>query len=210
MKLLRIDSSARRNSVSRQLTSRFVETWKKEKPKGEVIERDLATTRLPLITDEWTLAAYSDPARLSTSQKRVLAFSNTLVEELLAADTIVIGAPMHNFAISALLKGWIDQVVRVGRTVLFNPNGPQGLLTGKKAVVTTSRGGSYRAGTPTAQYDYQEPYLRHILAFVGLTDATFIHAENQKTGVLGESSRAAAIAQIQEAALEQTAAAALQ
>ena len=210
MKLLRIDSSARRNSVSRQLTSRFVETWKKENPKGEVIERDLATTHLPLITDEWTLAAYSAPASLSTSQKHVLALSNTLVEELLAADTIVIGAPMHNFTISALLKAWIDQVVRVGRTVLFNANGPQGLLAGKKAVVITSRGGSYRAGTPTAQYDYQEPYLRHILAFVGLTDATFIHAENQKPGELGESSRAAAIAQIQEAAVEQTAAAALQ
>jgi len=138
MKLLRIDSSARRNSISRQLTSRFVETWKKENPKGEVIERDLATTSLPLITDEWTLAVYSDPASLSTSQRHVLALSNTLVEELLAADTIVIGAPMHNFAISALLKGWIDQVVRVGRTVLFTPNGPQGLLTGKKAVVITS------------------------------------------------------------------------
>ncbi len=119
MRLLRIDSSARRNSISRQLTSQFVETWKKENPKGEVIERDLATTHLPLITDEWTLAAHSDPAGLSTSQKHVLAPSNTLVEELLAADTIVIGAPMHNFAISALLKGWIDQVVRVGRTVLF-------------------------------------------------------------------------------------------
>jgi FMN-dependent NADH-azoreductase len=209
MKLLRIDSSARRNSVSRQLTSRFVETWKKENPKGEVIERDLATTHLPLITDEWSLAAYSDPASLSTSQKHVLALSNTLVEELLAADTIMIGAPMHNFALSALLKAWIDQVVRVGRTVLFNPNGPQGLLAGNKAVVITSPGGSYRAGAPTAQYDYQQPYLRHILAFVGLTDATFIHAENQKPGELGESSRAAAIAQIQEAAVEQPAAAAL-
>ena len=112
----------------------------------------------------------------------MLAFSNTLEEELLAADTMVIGAPMHNFAISALLKAWIDQVVRGGRTVLFNPNGPQGPLAGKKELVITSRGGSYRAGTPTAQYDYQEPYLRHILAFVGLTDATFIHAENQKPG----------------------------
>ena len=101
----------------------------------------------------------------------MLALSNTLVEELLAADMIMMGAPMHNFAISALLKGWIDQVVRVGRTVLFNLNGPQGLLPGKKAVVITSRG-SYRASTPTAQYDQQEPYLRHILAFVGLTDAT--------------------------------------
>jgi FMN-dependent NADH-azoreductase len=87
---------------------------------------------------------------------------------------------------------------------------PQGLLTGKKAVVITSRGGSYRAGTPTAQYDYQEAYLRHILALVGLSDVTFIHAEKQKARESGESSRAAAIAQIQEAAVEQTAAAALQ
>ena len=92
----------------------------------------MATTHLTLITDEWTLAAYSDPASLSTSQKHVLAFSNPLVEELLAADAIVIGAPMHNFATSALLKAWIDRVVRVGRTVIFNPNGPQGLRAGKK------------------------------------------------------------------------------
>lgn len=210
MKLLRIDSSARRNSVSRQLTAKFVETWKKENSEGEVIERDLATTHLPHITDEWMFAAYSDPASLTASQKQALATSEMLVEELLAADTIVIGAPMYNFAISAPLKGWIDQAVRVGRTVLFGSNGPEGLLKGKKAVVITSRGGSYRAGTPTAQFDYQEPYLRHILAFVGLTDVTFIHAENQKPGELGETSRAAAIAQIQQAAAQQTAAAALQ
>jgi FMN-dependent NADH-azoreductase len=209
MKLLRIDSSARRSSVSRQLTAKFVETWTKENPEGEVIERDLATTHLPHITDEWTSAAHSDPASHSDSQKQALATSEMLVEEVLAADTIVIGAPMYNFAISAPLKAWIDQVVRIGRTVLFGSNGPDGLLKGKKAVVITSRGGSYRAGTPTAPYDYQEPYLRHILAFVGLTDVTFIHAENQRPGELGETSRAAAIAQIQQAAV-QTAVAALQ
>jgi FMN-dependent NADH-azoreductase len=207
MKLLRIDSSARRNSVSRQLTQRFVESWKKENPAGEVIERDLAATHLPLITDEWALAAHSDPAKRTPAQQDALAVSDALVEELLAADTIVLGAPMYNFAVSAPLKAWIDQIVRVGRTVLFGAKGPEGLLKGKKIVVITSRGGSYRPSTPAAQFDYQEPYLRHILAFIGLTDVTFVHAENQKPGDLAESSRTAAIAQLQAAAQNRSTAA---
>ena len=200
MKLLRIDSSARRNSVSRQLTQRFVESWKKENSTGEVVERDLATTPLPLITDEWTLALHSDPAKRTPAQQEALAVSDLLVEELLAADTIVIGAPMHNFTISSLLKAWIDQIVRFGRTVAWGAKGPEGLLKGKRVVVVTSRGGSFRPGTPTAAYDYQEPYLRHILAFIGLTNVTFIHAENQKPGDLAEPARTTAIAQLQAAA----------
>ena len=200
MKLLRIDSSARRNSVSRQLTGKFVETWQNENPEGEVIERDLATTHLPLITDEWMLASHSDPASLTPAQRETLSVSDALVEELLAADTIVIGAPMYNLTVSAPLKGWIDQIVRLGRTVLYGPNGPDGVLKGKRVVVLTSRGGAFRPGTPTAQYDHQEPYLRHILGFIGLTDVTFIHAENQKPGELAEPARAAAIEQLQLAA----------
>ena len=200
MKLLRIDSSARRNSVSRQLTQRFVESWKKENSTGEVVDRDLATTPLPLITDEWTLALHSDPAKRTPAQQEALAISDLLVEELLAADMIVIGAPMHNFTISSLLKAWIDQIVRFGRTVAWGAKGPEGLLKGKRVVVVTSRGGSFRPGTPTAAYDYQEPYLRHILAFIGLTNVTFIHAENQKPGDLAEPARTTAIAQLQAAA----------
>jgi FMN-dependent NADH-azoreductase len=164
MKLLRIDSSARKNSVSRQLTQKFVETWRKQNPTGEVIDRDLATTHLPHITDEWMLAAHSDLAKLTPAQRETLSISDALVDELLAADTIVIGAPMYNLTISAPLKAWIDQIVRVGRTVLWGPTGTEGVLQGKKVVVLTSRGGSFRPGTPTAQYDHQEPYLRHILA----------------------------------------------
>ncbi|MFZ0762018.1 MAG: NAD(P)H-dependent oxidoreductase, partial [Candidatus Sulfotelmatobacter sp.] len=190
----------------RQLTEKFVETWRKENPAGEVIDRDLAGTHLPMITDEWMLAAYSDPASLTAAQKEELSVSETLVQELLAADTIVIGAPMYNLTVSAPLKAWIDQIVRVGRTVLYGPNGPEGVLKGKKVVVLTSRGGSFRPGTPTAQYDHQEPYLRHILGFIGLTDVTFIHAENQKPGELAEPSRAAAISQILQAAAQQGAA----
>lgn len=198
MKLLRIDSSARKNSVSRQLTAEFVQSWRQQHPGGQVIERDLATTHLPHITDEWVQAVHSDPASHTTEQKLVLATSDALVEELRQADDIVIGAPMYNFAIPAPLKAWIDQVVRAGKTVQFHTSGPKGLLTGKKVYVITSRGGAFRPGTPTERFDYQEPYLRHILAFIGLTDVTFIHAENQKPGSHGETARAAAIAQIQQ------------
>jgi FMN-dependent NADH-azoreductase len=200
MKLLRIDSSARRNSISRQLTQTFVEVWKKENPESEVVERDLAQTTLPHITDEWMLAAHSDPATLTPAQREVLSISDTLVDELMAADTIVIGAPMYNLTVSAPLKAWIDQIVRAGRTVLWSATGAEGVLKGKKVFVLTSRGGSFRPGTPTAQYDHQEPYLRHILGFIGLTDVTFIHAENQKPGDLAEPSRSAALKQLQVAA----------
>jgi FMN-dependent NADH-azoreductase len=201
MKLLRIDSSARRNSVSRQLTEKFVQTWRKQKPAGVVVERDLATTPLPLITDEWTLAAFSDPSTLTPAQRQTLALSEAMIEELMAADVIVVGAPMYNLTVSAPLKGWIDQVVRVGRTVFYKANGPEGAVKGKQVFVLTSRGGAYRPGTHTAQYDHQEPYLRHILGFIGLDDVTFIHAENQKPGELGEASRAAAFEELHQAAL---------
>ena len=203
MKLLRIDSSARRSSVSRQLTAQFVDSWKKENPDGEVIERDLATAQLPLITDEWTQAVHTPEASLTASQKEVLAVSDTLIQEIIDADVIVIGVPMYNFTIPAPLKGWIDQVVRAGKTVAWGANGPQGLLHGKKVVVITSRGGSFPPGSRSAQYDHQQPYLQDILGFVGLTDVTFIHAENQKPGDLAEPSRNAAIAQIQQAATYQ-------
>jgi len=203
MKLLRIDSSARRSSVSRQLTTKFVDTWKTENPGGEVMERDLAVTHLPLITDEWTQAVHTPTANLTPSQKEALAVSDTLIQEVMEADIIVIGAPMYNFTIPAPLKGWIDQVVRFGKTVLWGANGPQGALLGKKVVIVTSRGGSFLAGTRAALNDYQEPYLRHILGFIGLIDITFIHAENQRPGELAEPSRDAAIAQIKHVAAHQ-------
>jgi FMN-dependent NADH-azoreductase len=200
MKLLRIDSSTRLSSVTRQLTGHFAEAWQHEHPEGTVIERDLGTTSLPHITDGWVQAVHSNQATLTPEQERVLQVSDALIEELVEADAIVIGAPMYNFAISAPLKAWIDQVVRAGKTVLFTAAGPQGVLQGKKVYVITSRGGTYRPGTPTERFDYQEPYLRHVLAFIGLTDVTFIHAENQKPGAQAEIAKAAAIAQIQQLA----------
>ena len=178
MKLLQIDSSARTNSVTRRLTAKFAEEWRKNHPDGEVIQRDLSATILPQITDDWN-ATQLEESKRTPAHRSYLSTSDELIEELQAADTVVIGAPMYNFTIPSSLKAWIDQIVRLGKTVGYGPNGPQGLLARKKVVVITSRGGAYEKGTAKGAFDFQEPYLRHILGFIGLTDVTFIHAENQ-------------------------------
>jgi len=199
MKLLRIDASPRQDSVSRQLTSHFAENWKQQVPGGQVIHRDLANSPLGLITDDWIAGAFSNPAQHTTAHRSALQYSDKLIEELHAADVIVIGDPMHNFTISARLKAWLDQVVRFAKTFSYGESGPKGLLSGKKVYVFTSRGAAYEPGTPTARFDFQEPYLRHILAFIGLTDVTFIHAENQSKSELAPAARAAAMQKIEDA-----------
>jgi FMN-dependent NADH-azoreductase len=178
MKLLRIDSSARAASVTRQLTARAAEEWKKNHPDGEVIHRDLSATEIPPITDDWG-GTRLEASEVTPAQRAYLSTSDQLIEELRTADTIIIGAPMYNFSISSLLKAWIDQIVRVGKTLAYGPEGPRGLLEAKKVTVITARGGAYEKGTAREVFDFQEPYLRSILGFIGLTDVTFIHANNQ-------------------------------
>src|SRR5260370_4028579 len=142
MRLLQIDSSAGSASVTRQLTGRAVEEWKKNYPGGEVVYRDLSVAHLPSITDDWS-ATHMEASRLSPAQRSYLSTSDQLIEELRAADTIIIGAPMYNFSISSPLKAWIDQIVRIGKTFSYGPNGPRGLLDRKKVFVITARGGAY-------------------------------------------------------------------
>jgi FMN-dependent NADH-azoreductase len=181
MKLLQVDSSGRSTSVTRKLTAKFAEEWKKSYPTGRLIHRDLAATVVPLITDDWG-ATFLDASELTPDQQSYLATSDQLIEELQSADNVVIGAPMYNFSIPAPLKAWIDQVVRMGKTFGYGPNGPQGLLGRKNVVVITSRGGAYEKGSARGAFDFQAPYLQHILGYIGLTDITFIHAENQRGG----------------------------
>src|SRR6202162_297884 len=197
MKLLQIDSSARTGSVTRRLTAKFAEEWRTNHPTGEVIQRDLSTTTLPLITDDWN-ATQIEPSKLSSAHRHYLSASDALIEEVQAADTIVIGAPMYNFTISSLLKAWIDQIVRVGKTIAYGPAGTHGLLEAKKVTVITARGGAYEKGTAREAFDFQEPYLRHILGFIGLTDVTFIHAENQ----VGERAAQSFVGAAEEIALK--------
>jgi FMN-dependent NADH-azoreductase len=199
MKLLQVDASPRRDSVSRQLTQHFAANWRRQFPQGQIIHRDLAASAIPMIDDDWIEGAHANPQEHTRAQREALEFSDAAIAEVEAADVIVIGDPMHNFAVSARLKAWLDQLVRAGRTFSFAESGPKGLLSGKKVYVLTSRGGAYRPGTPLAEFDFQEPYLRRVLAFIGLSDVTFIHAENQGRPELAGKGKAAAIEKIEAA-----------
>jgi len=181
MKLLQVDSSARGSSVSRAMTAEFAAAWKHAHPYGEVVARDLSKLPLGHVTDEWVKARDTQPEKLSAEQRKELSLSNRLIDELFAADVVVLGSPMYNFTISAALKAWIDLIVRQGRTVDFTVRPPKGLLLGRKLVIITARGGSYAPGTPTASFDFQESYLRHIFGVLGF-DVSFIHADRQLYG----------------------------
>jgi len=178
MQLLRVDSSARSRSVTRQLTEAFRDAWRRQHPTGTVVERDLAATALPHITDEWS-GTFGPPDQLTPAQRAYLTLSDALTGEFLTSDMILVGAPMYNFSVSWELKAWIDQIVRLGKTVGHGSRGLTGLAGGRQVVVVTARGGDYSARSTRARFDHQEPYLRDIFAFVGITDIQFIHADRQ-------------------------------
>jgi FMN-dependent NADH-azoreductase len=199
MTLLRIDSSARASSVSRHLTSLFVDAWRSRPADGHVIECDLAKTVLPPLANDWS-ATYRDASLATAAERQYLSVSDTLRAELYAADVIVISSPMYKLSISAELKAWIDHVVRLGKTMAVDNRRSHGLLHGRSAIVVTSRGGSYRDGSPRAPADFQEPCLREILGAIGLTDVTFVHAEHQGNPVRAEEARAIARERLQQLA----------
>jgi FMN-dependent NADH-azoreductase len=157
-------------------------------PGATVTHRDLGADPVPHLTTAnvaGVRGVASTDAELTTR-----ALSDELIAELRAADTVVIGAPMYNFSIPTGLRAWFDYVLRAGETFSYSEAGPQGLLTGKRVIVIESRGGLYSEG-PAQVMDFQEPYLRTLLGFIGLTDVTFIHAE--KIG-FGPDARDAALA----------------
>jgi FMN-dependent NADH-azoreductase len=176
--LLRIDSSplGSDTSFSRQLTTEFVQQWQRTYLDGKLITRDLATTQLQPVSAEWIGAAHTPDASLSPSQQEVLAVSNQLIAELESADEYVIGVAMHNFSIPAVLKLWIDQVARAGKTFSYKDGTPAGLLRNKKATFFIASGGVYDQGTPMAVMNFVEPYLRTLFGFIGVTDVSFITA----------------------------------
>lgn len=178
-RVLIVESSARQQgSISRQLTAEFIAQWKAAHPADEVVVRDLAQETVPHL-DSDLLGGWMKPAdQQNDAERAALARSNRLTEELLAVDVLVLAAPMYNFGIPSTLKAWLDHVLRAGVTFKYTETGPQGLLSGKRAFVLTARGGVY-AGGPL---DHQEPYLRQALAFIGIHDVTFIHAEGLNMG----------------------------
>ena len=177
--LLHLDSSARRTSFSRELTGRFAGAWRTAHPGSGYTYRDLAADPVPVIGGAWTeicdallAAGLTDPADYAqvvrTPQQRAAwAVVEPLLTELLAADVVLIGAPMYNFSIPAALKAWIDQVTF-----------PRMSLRGRRFVIAGARGGTYAPGTPRAPFDHHERYLRDFIAgHYDVTDVRFLHAE---------------------------------
>ncbi len=180
--LLHIDSSARFNgSITRQLSAAYVEQWQAKNHGGNVVQRDLAKDTLPHITEALIGAYYTPADKRSAEQESIIALSDKLVDELLAADTLVIGIPMYNFSVPGVFKSYIDQVVRAG--VTWNPANYTGLLLNKKAIVVTARGGGgYGAGEAREAYNSQDPLLRSAFGLMGVTDMEFIHINNTIRG----------------------------
>jgi FMN-dependent NADH-azoreductase len=168
MTILHIDSSARiQGSVSRDLSALIVAQLG-----GEVIRRDLRDA-LPQITENWVTANFTPAGQRDAVQTDTLALSDTLIAELEAADTVVIGLPIYNFGVPAALKAWIDLVARAGVTFRYSETGPVGLLTGKRALIAVASGGT----TVDSDVDFATGYLRHVLGFVGIQDIEVIAAD---------------------------------
>ncbi|MBO9478895.1 NAD(P)H-dependent oxidoreductase [Shimia sp. R11_0] len=171
--VLHIDSSARiSDSLSRAASAKLVS----EQNADTVLRRDLATTTLPFLDETFTQATFTPPEARTDVQNAALALSDTLVAELQAADTLVIGVAMYNFAIPAALKAWVDQIARAGVTFAYTEEGPKGLLSNKKALITIASG-----GTPIgSEFDFASSYLRFVLGFIGITDVTIFDQDGQE------------------------------
>jgi FMN-dependent NADH-azoreductase len=192
MKLLHIDSSIlAANSVSRQLTAQIVSQWQASHPGTTVDYLDLATAAPShLSVDSLGFRMPSGGAKLSDVQKSENAISEALVSQFLAADVIVVGAPLYNFSIPSQLKAWIDRVAQVGRTFKYTENGPQGLAGGKTVVVASTRGGVYSTSEGGRAMEHQESYLQTVFGFFGITDVRFVRAEGV---AMGEAAKAQAL-----------------
>ena len=180
-------------SASKILVEDAVKRLLKANPGATAIHRDLGAEPIPHLSTSNVAGVRGVPTTNAELAARRL--SDDLIAELRTADTIVIGAPMYNFSISTGLRAWFDYVLRAGETFSYSEAGPQGLLTGKRVIVIESRGGLYSEG-PAKAIDFQEPYLRTLLGFIGLSDVTFIHAEKIAFGV---DARAAALASARQA-----------
>lgn len=178
LNILHISSSLKGEaSISRQLAADALAALEQRDGQVNIVHRDLAAG-LPLIDEEWVAANYTPAEQRSTAQRDKLALSDELVAELAAADVVVIGAPIYNFSIPAVLKTWIDLIARAQLTFRYTENGPVGLLEDRKTYVIAPSGG-VPVGSPA---DFATPYLRHALAFVGISDVAIVGAAGADRG----------------------------
>jgi FMN-dependent NADH-azoreductase len=196
MNILHVTSSPRGNaSYSNRVAAQMIAELKMRDPGATVTTRDLARHVLPHIDDDFVAATRSPTGPQSEQQRAQLRQSDALVDELLAADVVVIAAPMINFTIPSNLKTWIDYVARAGRTFSYSEKGAQGLVTGKHVILVVARGGVY---SDKPAFDFQVPYLKNVLGFLGMTDVEVIEVEGTAFGPeVAEKAVEAATAKLQ-------------
>jgi FMN-dependent NADH-azoreductase len=183
--ILYIQSSPRGSeSFSQKVALPIVSELEERYPGANVVVRDLAQNPPPHVSEAFVGGISTGPEQRTPEQTKALALSDVLIDELLAADVIVLAVPMHNFGLPSTLKAWIDHVVRVGRTVSYSQKGPEGMLKGRRAILVLARGGVYSDG-PARPFDFQEPYLRAILGFIGITDIDVVPVEGIAMSAIG-------------------------
>ncbi len=198
MNVLHIDSGILGDhSVSRRLTAAIAAQIKAENPDAKITYRDVVADALPHLTGAHLMAANAKPEDVDATVADDVATSAAVLEEFLAADTVIVGAPMYNFSLPSQLKAWIDRVAVAGKTFRYGENGPEGLAKGKKIIVVSTRGGHYSSG-PAAIMDHQESYLTAVFGFLGITDVEFVRAEglnlsaDSKTTAISEAEKSIA------------------
>jgi FMN-dependent NADH-azoreductase len=195
MNILHIDSSILgAGSVSRALSAEIVAALRARHPAARVTYRDLGAAPVGHLSGAH-LAAAQGAVPEAAALREDLAAGQAALEEFLAADIVVVGAPMYNFGVPSQLKAWIDRLAIPGKTFRYTEAGAEGLAGGKIVIIASSRGGFYGAETPTAFLDHQESYLRGIFGFFGITDVRFVRAEGVN---LGPDRREAAIGAARE------------
>jgi FMN-dependent NADH-azoreductase len=183
--ILLIESSPRGNdSYSHQAARSIVNELLTRNPGAKLVVRNLAESPPPHVGPAFISGMYAPPEQRTPEQAKALAVSDALIDELFAAETVVLAIPMHNFAPPSTFKAWIDHVVRAGRTFSYGANGPQGLLKGKHAIVVLASGGVY-TNEQTKPSDFTEPYLRRILGFIGITDVDVVRVEGVGHSTIG-------------------------
>jgi len=201
MQLLHIDSAITgEQSVSRQLSAQIVEAWKASHPGTHVQHLDLAQDAPGHFTMDAMAPRTGQTEGLSDAQVRENAVSERLVAQFLAADVIVIGAPLYNFSIPSQLKAWIDRIAQPGRTFRYTANGPEGMAQGKTVIIASTRGGVYSTSEAGRALEHQESYLQVVLGFFGVTDVRFVRAEGV---AMGADAKAQAMTAASKAIAEQ-------
>jgi FMN-dependent NADH-azoreductase len=180
--VLHIDTSPRlERSHSRLLAREFLEQWKQHHPEATVTHRDLARHPIPYVDDTWVTAKFTPANDHTPELKSAIALSDQLVDEFLAADRYVLSTPMYNFGIPAVLKSYIDYIVRPKRTFISTPDGFQGLVSDRKMLLVQARGSDFRPGSAYDSVNFQEPYLKTVFGFIGITDIEAISANGLNT-----------------------------